>query len=121
MNEREYLLTDWRKYSILVESEYERKNEMLDYLRTIRYEIRANNVYLKDEHRPKSYDDIYKLIPYKDLGKKELSPIYILENNQPKRIMVKVLETDGKTTTVESNDLKVDDELIISQKSDNAK
>ena len=35
--------------------------------------------------------------------------------------MVKVLETDGKTTTVESNDLKVDDELIISQKSDNAK
>ena len=57
----------------------------------------------------------------KDLGKKELSPIYILENNQPKRIMVKVLETDGKTTTVESNDLKVDDELIISQKSDNAK
>ena len=71
MNERDYLLTDWRKYSILVESEYERKNEMLDYLRTIRFEIRANNVYLKDEHRPKSYDDIYKLIPYKDLGKKE--------------------------------------------------
>ena len=48
MNERDYLLTDWRKYSILVESEYERKNEMLDYLRTIRFEIRANNVNLKD-------------------------------------------------------------------------
>ena len=44
---------------------------MLDYLRTIRFEIRANNVYLKDEHRPKSYDDIYKLIHYKDLDKKE--------------------------------------------------
>ena len=59
--------------------------------------------------------------PSKDLGKKEFSPIFILENNQPKRVMVKVLETDGKITTVESNDLKVDDELIISQKSDNAK
>ena len=59
--------------------------------------------------------------PSKDLGKKEFSPIFILENNQPKRVMVKVLETDGKITTVESNDLKVDDELIISQKSDNGK
>ena len=57
----------------------------------------------------------------REMGKKEFSPIFILENNQPKRIMVKVLETDGKTTTVESNDLKIDDELIISQKSDNAK
>ncbi len=59
--------------------------------------------------------------PSKDLGKKEFSPIFILENNQPKRVMVKVLETDGKITTVESNDLKVDDEVIISQKSDDAK
>ena len=57
----------------------------------------------------------------KDSMKKEFSPVFILENNQPKRVMVKVLETDGKLTTVESKDLKVDDELIISQKSDNAK
>jgi HlyD family secretion protein len=42
-----------------------------------------------------------------------------MENNQPKRVMVKVLDTDGKLTTVESNDLKVDDEIIISQKSEN--
>jgi HlyD family secretion protein len=35
--------------------------------------------------------------------------------------MVKVLDTDGKSTTVESTELKVDDELIISQKSNNAK
>ena len=35
--------------------------------------------------------------------------------------MAKVLETDGKSTTVESKDLKVDDELIISQKSIDAK
>ncbi|PUE66077.1 efflux RND transporter periplasmic adaptor subunit [Arcobacter caeni] len=57
----------------------------------------------------------------KEMAKKEFLPIYILENNQPKKIMVKVLETDGKSTTVESNDLKIDDELIVSQKSDNAK
>ena len=57
----------------------------------------------------------------KDNGKREFSPIFILENNQPKPVMVKVLETDGKSTTVESKDLKVEDELIISQKSDNAK
>ena len=55
------------------------------------------------------------------MGKREFSPVFILENNQPKRVMVKVLETDGKSTTVESNDLKVEDELIISQKIDNAK
>ena len=57
----------------------------------------------------------------KELGKREFSPIFILENNQPKRVMVKVLDTDGKSTTVESNELKIDDELIISQKSNNAK
>jgi HlyD family secretion protein len=34
--------------------------------------------------------------------------------------MVKVLDSDGKSTTIESNDLKVDDVVIISQKSENA-
>jgi HlyD family secretion protein len=57
----------------------------------------------------------------KEMGKKEFSPVFILENNQAKRVMVKVLETDGKSTTIESKDLKVDDEVIISQKSNNAK
>ena len=57
----------------------------------------------------------------KEMGKREFSPVFILENNQPKRVMVKILETDGKSTTIESKDLKVDDELIISQKSDNGK
>jgi HlyD family secretion protein len=57
----------------------------------------------------------------KEMGKREFFPIFILENNQSKRVMVKVLETDGKSTTVESKDLKVDDEVIMSQKSDNAK
>ena len=57
----------------------------------------------------------------KEMGKREFSPLFILENNQAKRVMVKVLETDGKSTTVESKDLKVDDEVIMSQKSNNAK
>ena len=57
----------------------------------------------------------------KDLSKKDMSPIFILENNEVKRVMVKILDTDGKSSTVESKDLKVDDEVIISQKSDDAK
>ena len=57
----------------------------------------------------------------RETGKKEFSPIFILENNQPKRVMVKILETDGKNTTIESKDLKENDEVIISQKSENAK
>ena len=57
----------------------------------------------------------------RDLTKKELSPIFILENNQPKRVMVKVLDSDGKLTSIESEELKVDDEVIISQKSDDGK
>jgi HlyD family secretion protein len=57
----------------------------------------------------------------KDLSKKDMSPIFVLENNEVKRVMVKVLDTDGKSSTIESKDLKVDDEVIISQKSDDAK
>ena len=60
-------------------------------------------------------------IPAKELGKKEFVPVFVLENNQPKRVMVKVLDTDGKSTTIESNELKIDDEVIVSQKSDNGK
>ena len=55
------------------------------------------------------------------MGKKEFVPVFVLENNQPKRVMVKVLDTDGKSTTVESNELKVDEEVIVSQKSENGK
>ena len=35
--------------------------------------------------------------------------------------MVKVLDSDGKLTSIESEELKVDDEVIISQKSDDGK
>ncbi|MDN5097956.1 efflux RND transporter periplasmic adaptor subunit [Aliarcobacter butzleri] len=57
----------------------------------------------------------------RDLSKKELVPVFILENNQPKRVMVKVLDSDGKLTSIESEELKVNDEVIISQKSDDGK
>ncbi|WP_323668481.1 efflux RND transporter periplasmic adaptor subunit [Aliarcobacter butzleri] len=57
----------------------------------------------------------------RDLSKKELAPIFVLENNQPKRVMVKVLDSDGKLTSIESEELKVNDEVIISQKSDDGK
>lgn len=57
----------------------------------------------------------------RDTAKKEFTPIFILENNEPKKVMVKILDTDGKSTTIESNDLKVDDEIIVSQKSENGK
>ncbi|MFX4275265.1 efflux RND transporter periplasmic adaptor subunit [Aliarcobacter butzleri] len=57
----------------------------------------------------------------RDLTKQELAPIFILENNQPKRVMVKVLDSDGKLTSIESEELKVNDEVIISQKSDDGK
>ena len=54
----------------------------------------------------------------KDLGKIDFRVIWILENNQPKNVRVKVLDSDGKFTSVESRDLTVDDEIIISQRSD---
>ena len=53
----------------------------------------------------------------KDGSKKDFKTIWILENNQPKRVRVLILNSDGKFTSVESKDLKVDDEVIISQRS----
>ncbi|RBQ32134.1 efflux transporter periplasmic adaptor subunit [Arcobacter sp. FW59] len=57
----------------------------------------------------------------KDLSKQNLSPIFILENGQAKRVMVRILDTDGKSSAIESKDLNIGDLVIISQKSDNAK
>jgi HlyD family secretion protein len=54
----------------------------------------------------------------KDLSKQNFKSVYILENNQPKKVKVKVLETDGKFTSIESKTLKEDDEIIVSQKSE---
>lgn len=55
----------------------------------------------------------------KDGSKKDFKTIWILENNEAKKIRVQILNSDGKFTSVESNDLKVDDEVIISQRSIN--
>ncbi len=57
----------------------------------------------------------------KELGKKEFASIFVLKDNKPQRIRVKILETDGKSTTVESGDLNIGDEVIVSQKSLNGK
>lgn len=56
-----------------------------------------------------------------DLTKKGLSYIYILKDNEPKEIMVRILNTNGTLTSVESDSLKVDDEVIISQRSEDGK
>lgn len=50
-----------------------------------------------------------------------VSTVYILENNTPKAIKVRVLDSDSKQTSVSSDELRIDDEVIISQKSTNAK
>ncbi|QDF28082.1 efflux RND transporter periplasmic adaptor subunit [Halarcobacter anaerophilus] len=55
----------------------------------------------------------------KDLTKASFKNLYILENSQPRKVRVKVLETDGKFTAIESKELKEDDEVITSQESNN--
>lgn len=55
----------------------------------------------------------------KNINKSEFKEIWILENKEPKKVRVKILESDGKFTSVESRDLKIDDEIIVSQRSGN--
>lgn len=55
----------------------------------------------------------------KTLSSSNIKTIYILENETTKAVKVKVLETDGKFTGVESRDLKENDKVITSQKSQN--
>lgn len=54
-----------------------------------------------------------------DLNKKELISVYILKNGKPQEVMVKALDTNGSLTSIESLDLKVGDEVIISQRNEN--
>ncbi|XPV68013.1 MAG: efflux RND transporter periplasmic adaptor subunit [Halarcobacter sp.] len=53
----------------------------------------------------------------KSLESENIRTIYLLENKQLKKIDVKVLDTDGKYSSVESKNLKVGDEIVVSQKS----
>ena len=55
----------------------------------------------------------------KNINKSEFKEVWILENKEPKKVRVKILESDGKFTSVESRDLKIDDEIIVSQRSGN--
>ena len=55
----------------------------------------------------------------KNINKSEFKEVWILENKEPKKVRVKILESDGKFTSVESHDLKIDDEIIVSQRSGN--
>lgn len=57
----------------------------------------------------------------KDLTKQQLAEIYVLKDGSPQKVMVKVLDSDGKSSSIESNDLDLASEVIISQKSINAK
>lgn len=50
-----------------------------------------------------------------------LVSIYLLENGNPKEVRVKILDGDSKQSSVYSENLKAGDEVIISQKSHNAK
>jgi HlyD family secretion protein len=90
-------------------------NGALRFKPKVQNEEKRNTMNFVQPRRPSSEKSA------KDLIKKDLSAIWILENNQAKRVMVKILDTDGKSTSVESKDLKVDDEVIISQKSDDGK
>lgn len=68
---KDYLLVDWQKYSIFVRKIHEERNERLDLVRRIMFEIRANNVYLKSSSRPNSLDDIFKIVPFGASDKKK--------------------------------------------------
>lgn len=55
----------------------------------------------------------------KNLNKKDLRTIWILENDEIKPIKVKTLDTDGRFTSVESKNLKEDDQVVTSQRDSN--
>lgn len=53
----------------------------------------------------------------KKLGQGSFKFLYTLESGEPKRHRVKVLETDGKMTSIQSKEIQAGDEVITSQKS----
>ncbi|MGB5918590.1 efflux RND transporter periplasmic adaptor subunit [Arcobacter sp.] len=54
----------------------------------------------------------------KDVNKYEFGIVWVLKDNKPQKVRVKVLDTNGTLTSVESTDLKVGEEVIVSQSSD---
>lgn len=55
----------------------------------------------------------------KDISRTSFKNIFILENSNTKRVRVRILETDGKFTAIESKDISSGDIVIISQRSAN--
>jgi len=98
------------------------KNKLLVPNAAFRFKPKTNKVKQKSgmnslvsqQRRPK------REAKTKQLGKpKDIKAIWILEDGEPKRVRVKTLASDGKFTAVESRDLKIDDEIIISQSNSN--
>lgn len=54
---------------------------------------------------------------FKELDVLSYKSLYILKNNQVKKVEVKVLQTDGKFTSIQSQIIKEGDNVITSQKS----
>lgn len=55
----------------------------------------------------------------KEISKSDIKSLWVLHENKPKKVRVKVLDTDGSFSAIESRDLKINDEVIISQMSGN--
>lgn len=49
----------------------------------------------------------------------DMKMVYILTNGEAQRVRVKTIDTDGKFTAVESRNLNLGDEIIVSQRSGN--
>ncbi len=49
----------------------------------------------------------------------DMKTIYVLEDATPKKISVKVIDSDGKFTAIKTDKLNLDDEVIVSQSSIN--
>jgi len=89
-------------------------NRALRFKPTMKMENRRSSMQLAGNMRPKR-----KARESKDISKSDIKTLWILSENKPKRVRVKVLDTDGSFTAIESRGLKIDDEVIISQMSGN--
>lgn len=53
----------------------------------------------------------------KEISNSPIKMVWLLENNQPKRVKVEVLESDGSLSAISSDEVNEGDEIIYSQKS----
>lgn len=92
------------------------KNQILVPNSALRFKPRVINSKVKKEVRlmgpPKRNR---KGKSAKEISTTTFKQLYILENGKLKSIRVKVLESDGKFTSIKSKELKVGDEVITSQ------